>query len=413
MPPPSTALALAHGLAFADLYSVDGAARIDALFLAAPARRATRRWPTASPPRAREPGALGRQGRVGAADRARAAPRGLPRAAVRHRGRSARARGAPPRARAALRGQAPVRPAQGDERVQGRRRGDVRRRRAARASSRRASARRCRPTASSRSRNAVTRWQQDEAAQRRAARPRAALRGVGGAHAGRPRRAPRRRAVPRAAQARLHAARAARGRHASAASTAWKLAGDHAAPARRLRADRPRHRPRRRRSTRRTTASGATSRARTRARTACPRRSRPTAGAANPFKKTPVRRDARRLPAGGEDLRVPQAARRRLAARRAGDDLRRQSDGRRHRPPDLQRLHEVLHLPEAGPGRHPAGGDAHPEGRAGAALGLRDLLAADALESAQPAPPAAARARRASACWSSAWGRPASRSRIT
>ena len=43
-----------------------------------------------------------------------------------------------PRARAAVRRQAPVRPAQGDERVQGRRRGDVRRRGAARASSRRA-----------------------------------------------------------------------------------------------------------------------------------------------------------------------------------------------------------------------------------------------------------------------------------
>ena len=33
----------------------------------------------------------------------------------------------------------------------------------------------------------------------------------------------------------------------------------------------------------------------------------------------------------------------------------------------------------------PAGRDAHPQGRAGAALGLRDLWPADALESAQPA----------------------------
>ena len=127
----------------------------------------------------------------------------------------------------------------------------------------------------------------------------------------------------------------------------------------------------------------------------------------------PVRRDARRLPARGEDLRVPQAARRGLAARRAGDHLRRQSDGRRHRSPHLQRLHEVVHLPEEGPGRHSAGGDAHPEGRARAALGLRDLLAAHALESAQPAPAAAARRRPASACWSSAWVRPASRWRTT
>ena len=260
---------------------------------------------------------------------------------------------------------------------------------------------------------AVTRWQQDEAAQRRRARPRAALRGLGGAHAGGARRAPRRRAVPRAAQARLHEARAARARRTSHGVAGVEARRRPPAPARGLRADRPRHGPRRRRSTRRTTASGATSRARTPARAACPRRSRPTAGAGEPVQEEPVRRDARRLPAGREDLRVPQAARRRLAARRARDDLRRQSDGRRDRPPDLQRLHEVVHLPEAGPGRHPAGGDAHPEGRAGAAVGLRDLLAADALESAQPARARAARRRRASACWSSAWGRPASRSRIT
>ena len=28
-----------------------------------------------------------------------------------------------------------------------------------------------------------------------------------------------------------------------------------------------------------------------------------------------------------------------------------------HRPPHLQRLHEGVHLPEAGAGQHPAGGD--------------------------------------------------------
>ncbi len=76
--------------------------------------------------------------------------------------------------------------------------------------------------------------------------------------------------------------------------------------------------------------------------------------------------------------------------RRAGGDLHRQSDGRGHRPPDLQRLHEVVHLPEAGSGRHPAGRDAHAQGRAGAALGLRDLQPAHALEPAQPARAAAA-----------------------
>ena len=83
---------------------------------------------------------------------------------------------------------------------------------------------------------------------------------------------------------------------------------------------------------------------------------------------------------------------------RARDDLHRQPDGRRHRPPDLQRLHEVVHLPEAGSGRHSAIGNAVAERRAGAAVGVRDLFAPDALESAQPAPPAAAAAAPARGC---------------
>ncbi len=78
-------------------------------------------------------------------------------------------------------------------------------------------------------------------------------------------------------------------------------------------------------------------------------------------------------------------------ARRARHRDRRQPDVRGHRPPHLQRLHEGLHLPEAGAGRHSAGRDARAQGRAGAAVGLRDLFAADALESAQH-PPAAAEA---------------------
>ena len=45
--------------------------------------------------------------------------------------------------------------------------------------------------------------------------------------------------------------------------------------------------------------------------------------------------------------------------RRAGDRRGRQSDVRRDRPPHLQRLHEGLHLSEAGAGRHPAGRDPH------------------------------------------------------
>ena len=88
-------------------------------------------------------------------------------------------------------------------------------------------------------------------------------------------------------------------------------------------------------------------------------------------------------------------------------------DGGGDRAPHLQRLHEVVHLPEAGAGQHPAGGNAHAEGRAGAALGLRDLLAAHALEPARPAAPVPAAAPAASACWSSAWGRPDSPWRIT
>ena len=98
--------------------------------------------------------------------------------------------------------------------------------------------------------------------------------------------------------------------------------------------------------------------------------------------------------------------------RRAGHRDRRQSDVRGHRPPHLQRLHEVLHLPEAGAGRHSAGRDAHAQGRAGAALGLRDLFAADALEPAQPAPAAAEARERPQGAGRRPRARPASRSRI-
>ena len=71
-----------------------------------------------------------------------------------------------------------------------------------------------------------------------------------------------------------------------------------------------------------------------------------------PFKKSPVQRDACRLSAGRAHLRVSQASRRWLAAWRTGDDVHRQSHGGGDRPPDLQRLHEILHLPKAGSGRH-------------------------------------------------------------
>ncbi len=129
-----------------------------------------------------------------------------------------------------------------------------------------------------------------------------------------------------------------------------------------------------------------------------PARKKAARGRACAIQEVALRRDARRLPAGGEDLGVPQAARRRLGARRTGGDLRRQSAGCGDRPSHLQRLHEGVHLSETGSGRHPAIGDAGTEGRPGAALGIRDLLAAHALE---PAATCAARCRgrrRASAC---------------
>jgi len=61
----------------------------------------------------------------------------------------------------------------------------------------------------------------------------------------------------------------------------------------------------------RTTASGATSRARIPARAACPRRSRWMAARPQARTSNGVRGAARRLSAGGEDLRVPEAPRRR------------------------------------------------------------------------------------------------------
>ena len=63
--------------------------------------------------------------------------------------------------------------------------------------------------------------------------------------------------------------------------------------------------------------------------------------------------------------------------------MHRQPDVPGHRPPHLQRLHEGLHLPEAGAGQHPADRDRRADRRARAAVGRRDLRPAHALESAQ------------------------------
>ena len=102
----------------------------------------------------------------------------------------------------------------------------------------------------------------------------------------------------------------------------------------------------------------------------------------------PPRHLAQGLPAGREDLRDARAAARGRLHRGARARLHRQPDVPRHGPPDLQRLHEGLHLPEAGAGQHPADRDGRPDRRAGAALGRRDLRPPDALEPAAPAPPA-------------------------
>ncbi len=85
------------------------------------------------------------------------------------------------------------------------------------------------------------------------------------------------------------------------------------------------------------------------------------------------------------------------------DDHARQPHAARHRPPHLQRLHEGLHLSEAGAGQHPADRDRGADRRAEAAVGLRDLLAPHALEPAEPAPPYALPTT-AGTCWSSGLG---------
>ena len=78
----------------------------------------------------------------------------------------------------------------------------------------------------------------------------------------------------------------------------------------------------------------------------------------------PARHRARRLPARRADLRdahAAQARRRRSARSRWSRSTTRCA---RARPPHLQRLHEGLHLPEAGSGQHPADRDGHPHRRA-------------------------------------------------
>ena len=99
-------------------------------------------------------------------------------------------------------------------------------------------------------------------------------------------------------------------------------------------------------------------------------------------------RSASRSPAARSTRRSPRCT----CCKTRGDPIgalamivRRQPDVPRHRPPHLQRLHEGVHLPEAGAGQHPADRDARADRRARAAVGLRDLRPAHALEPAQRA----------------------------
>ena len=313
---------------------------------------------------------------------------------VRHRVRGARARGSSSRAGAALRREAPLRAAQGDERTQGGRRGDLRRRGVAsrgRRAARRAVHRDC-------LRDGGDALAAGRGGKRGPAGRRGALRCVGIAHGGRASGAQERRIVSRAAQARSPETRSTR-IDARERRRCVEASRRPSAQARGVRPDRPRdgHGRSAWRSALLHLVSRAGKgflRAWPAGKEAC-RRQR----AGNSFPQESIRRRAGRLPAGREDLRIPEASRARLASRCARDHVRRQSVGRRHRSSDLQRLHEELHLPEDRPGRCAAVGNANSEGRAGAALGLRNLQPADALESAQRAPAAAAaRLRQACPC---------------
>ena len=108
----------------------------------------------------------------------------------------------------------------------------------------------------------------------------------------------------------------------------------------------------------------------------------------------PARHRARGLPARRAHQRGAPPAQPRRRARRARGDHDQQPDDARHGPPDLQRLHEVVHLPEAGAGQHSADRDEHPHGRARDAVGRRDLRPPHALEPAQRAAPVPAPAQR-------------------
>jgi hypothetical protein len=127
----------------------------------------------------------------------------------------------------------------------------------------------------------------------------------------------------------------------------------------------------------------------------------------------PARHPARRLPARREDLRDAHAAEGGRRDRSAGASSSWTTRCAGHRPPHLQRLHEGLHLPEAGAGQHPADRDGRAHRRAEDAVRRGDLRPADALESAQRPPSVRAALQRPQHPRRWAWARPATRWRTT
>ena len=378
-------LKLSFGIEYADLHQREGLTRLDAQFLDFVARVGPRAARRAARGTRRARGARA-EGGIRTADRAGAAARGLRGAAVRHRDRGARAGRTAPRAGADVQRQTPVRAAPGAGEVQARGGRGPRRRRPRQQTllgepfSELAFARR------------VTAWQEDEAAnagQLELAARYAAW--AAGTEAGRARhrdgvlfKAPAKldyqNLVPLITRETLgfprHSIDHLRRREGFALT-------DHG-----------------------TDLAGALDEANyciwchNQGKDSCSHGLREKAPkgadpASAPFKKSPFGVTLAGCPLEEKISEFHLVKTRGERHRRAGDHRGRQPDGGRHRAPHLQRLHEVLHLPEAGAGGHSAGRDAHAEGCAGAAVGLRDLRAADALEPAEPAPSAAAARHRA------------------
>ena len=315
-----------YRLTFADLYSVAGAGRIDDLFVAALFAAdpvLAERFVSAR--------ARGRvaehEGRVGAADRRRASSRGFSRPSVRHRGGRARARGSTSRARAALRRKRQFVQRKAMNAHNADVAADVRRRAPARgyrcadrhdATAYRHSNGRSRARSRNGSRTTRPTRPRWTRAQRYAAwashtpQGRAAHRG--GVLFRSPRKLDLYRLVP-AEKVALNDVDALQisGAHGLRRRDGFALTDPGTDLVGALDQAILRLVPRARKGFMRTRIAGEKSGGRRRP--------------CQSLQEIGFRRNARRLPAGRADFRVPQASRRRLARRRAGDDLRRQPDG--------------------------------------------------------------------------------------